>query len=200
MHHGEGACPRVRHLLTGTFNTRFLHLLSFDSLTRTLSVLATLPAQGPHSFLASGRSSSAPSGRLVDRVYATTWAAEKTLSAWSINWKGENPELQWVNTVPITATSSYVHVQPPPYFSKTSPSYGLPAGSARYLYSAGGPTGEVHAIDANTGALQEKTQEIVFLPGGEKDLDAADKTRKALRYGAHNLDVGKGSLAYVADL
>lgn len=58
----------------------------------------------------------------------------------------------------------------------------------------------MHAIDAETGALREKTQEIVFLHGGQKDLEAADKSRKALRYGAHNVDVGRGHLAYVADL
>lgn len=68
------------------------------------------------------------------------------------------------------------------------------------MYSAGGPTGEVHAIDAATGALQDKVQEIVFLRGGEKDVLSADKTRKALRYGAHNVDVARGNLAFVADV
>jgi carboxy-cis,cis-muconate cyclase len=103
--------------------------------------------------------------------------------------------------VATAATSSYVHVQPPPYNSLTSPSYGVPSGASRYLFSAGGPTGEVHYIDSDTGALGSKAQEIVFLqePSSEA-LAVADKTRKALRYGAHSFDFGKEEIAYVADL
>lgn len=115
----EGACPRVRHLLTGTFNTHFLHLLSFDSLTRTLSVLASLPAQGPHSFLAAGRSSSS-AGKLVDRVYATTWAQEKTLSAWSIDWHGEAAQVRLINSVPISEKSKQKPFQPDVFAESSS--------------------------------------------------------------------------------
>lgn len=98
------------------------------------------------------------------------------------------------------ATSSYVHVQPPPYHSLTTPSYGVAAGPSRHLFSAGGPTGEIHSLDAETGAILEKTQEIVFLKGGKKDLAKADKTRKALRYGSHSVDIGPHNLAYFADV
>ena len=93
-----------------------------------------------------------------------------------------------------------MHVQPPAYSSRTSPSYGVPASTSRFLYSAGGPTGEVHRIDGLSGALLGKDDELCFLKGGRKDLAAADKTRKALRYGAHNVDVGPHGLAYIADV
>jgi len=35
-------------------------------------------------------------------------------------------------------------------------------------------------LNSETGALQERLQEFVFLKGGEEDLEGADKTRKAL--------------------
>lgn len=62
----------------------------------------------------------------------------------------------------VAATSSYITV-PPPY---------------THVYSAGGPTGEVHRLDQAIGGLEEKIQQILFVPEGE--LETADKTRKAL--------------------
>ncbi|PWN36497.1 3-carboxy-cis,cis-mucoante lactonizing enzyme [Meira miltonrushii] len=178
------SCPRHRHLISGTFNSNLMHILSFDTLTRTLSLLSSLPAYGPHSFLTAGRTVDVESNRLVDTVYATTWAEEKELCAWKLDWQGEDLNgLKWLGNVPITATSSYVH-----------------PGSSRFLYSAGGPTGEVHSIDQATGAIQEKVQEIIFLKEGEKALPKADKTRVALRYGAHNVDIGQNKLAFIADV
>ena len=47
-----------------------------------------------------------------------------------------------------------------------------------HAYSVGGPTGESHLIDKNSGGLGEKVQEIPFVPPGE--LAKADKTRVAL--------------------
>lgn len=58
----------------------------------------------------------------------------------------------------------------------------------------------MHAIDSATGALKKKVQELVFVKGGAAAFSQADKTRKALRYGAHNVDIGRGNLAYIADL
>ena len=45
-------------------------------------------------------------------------------------------------------------------------------------YSVGGPTGEVHLIDSNTGGFGDKLQQVLFIP--ESELDNADKTRVAL--------------------
>lgn len=76
----------------------------------------------------------------------------------------------------------------------------------RWLGSAGGPTGELHKLDTETGLIGEKVKELIFLPGGEGELEGADKTRKALRYGAHSFDCssnseeGEEQVAYVADL
>lgn len=97
-------CPRIRHLVSGTFNSPFLHLLSFDTLTRTLSILSTLPGYGPHSFLAVGRTANAAKGVLVDTVYATTWAEDKPeLIAWRVK-RGEEEvqTLEWLGNVPIS--------------------------------------------------------------------------------------------------
>lgn len=60
------------------------------------------------------------------------------------------------------ATSSYISL-PPPH---------------THLYSAGGPSGEVHAVDGATGGFGAKVQEVLFVP--REALAAADKTRVAL--------------------
>lgn len=96
-------CPRHRQLISGTFNSKLLHILSFDTLTRTLSLLSSLPAYGPHTFLTPGRTAGIGSGRLVDTVYATTWAEEKELCAWRLQWSGETVAgLQWLGNVAIS--------------------------------------------------------------------------------------------------
>ena len=48
----------------------------------------------------------------------------------------------------------------------------------RFIYSAGGPSGEVHRVDENTGGFGEKVEEIFIFE--EKDIEKADKTRAAL--------------------
>lgn len=60
------------------------------------------------------------------------------------------------------ATSSYLHLSP----------------KFPVIYSAGGPTGEVHAIDTVTGGFGQKLQEMVYMD--KADLAKADKTRVAL--------------------
>jgi len=42
----------------------------------------------------------------------------------------------------------------------------------------GGPTGEVHALDARSGGFGDKIQEVLFVP--REELAGADKTRVAL--------------------
>ena len=62
----------------------------------------------------------------------------------------------------VAATSSYI-ILPPPYSR---------------AFSVGGPTGEVHLIDPNTGGFGDQLQQILFVPKNE--LENADKTRVAL--------------------
>jgi carboxy-cis,cis-muconate cyclase len=238
-----GTCPRLRHILTGTFNTLFLHLLTFDTLTRDLTVTLSVPARGPHQYLtlggfipeiaagsgSSSSSSGSGSGSIAGGsalqasriVYATTWADQRELSAWRVSLHPGQEKVSLINAREILAAGSYVAVQPPPYESLTSPAYGVRSslkgatsssgsasssnssasgGPARFLYQAGGPTGEVFELDAVTGAIGTQTQQLVFLPGGEEALAGADKSRKSLRYGAHNVDFDVNGLAYVADL
>lgn len=64
--------------------------------------------------------------------------------------------------LPVAATSSYITI-PPPY---------------THVYSVGGPTGESHVIDPETGGFRDKVQELLFVP--EDELGSADKTRVAL--------------------
>lgn len=60
------------------------------------------------------------------------------------------------------ATSSYIQVSP----------------DSSYVYSAGGPTGEVHAVEIATGGFGTKLQELLYV---DKDkLATEDKTRVAL--------------------
>jgi len=87
--------------------------------------------------------------------------------------------VEHINTVPITATSSYISV-PPPYI---------------HLYSAGGPTGEIHVIDPSSGGFGEKLQQILFIP--EDELKDADKSRVALRYGSHAVEISSRGHAFI---
>jgi hypothetical protein len=46
------------------------------------------------------------------------------------------------------------------------------------LFSVGGPTGEVHQLMPETGAIEEKLQDILFVP--KEALDQEDKSHRAL--------------------
>lgn len=48
----------------------------------------------------------------------------------------------------------------------------------KFIYSTGGPTGEVHQVDESTGGFGVKVEEIFFVK--KEDLEKADKTRAAL--------------------
>ncbi|KAF5310144.1 hypothetical protein D9619_010396 [Psilocybe cf. subviscida] len=153
----------IYYILTGSFRSLSLFLLAFSTETRHLSHVETIPAFGPHQYLGTNLQK--------DRVYATSWALPPALSSWEVlRPPGETWSVRHINSVPITATSSYVTV-PAPY---------------RHVYSAGGPTGEVHIVDEVTGGLSEKIQQLLFVP--EDELESADKTRVALRYGSHGVE------------
>jgi len=141
------------HIVSGSFRSLSLFLLAFSPSKRALSHVQTIPAFGPHQYLATNA--------LRDRVYTTSWALPPTLSSWHVQ-RTDPWKVTHINTTPITATSSYITI-PPPH---------------THIYSAGGPTGEVHLLDPATGGFGEKTQQILFIP--EDELEAADKTRVAL--------------------
>ncbi|KAJ1030933.1 hypothetical protein NDA18_002160 [Ustilago nuda] len=182
------SCPRRRTIVTGTFNSPNLYVLSYDPLspTQPLAITQELPAMGPHQYLSFGLSSPHSSTEYLKTVYATTWANPSTLSSW--HFSPSTSTLSLGNSVEITAAGSYVHVQPPPYYTLTAPGFGSKPGVGRWLASAGGPTGELHRLDSETGEIGEKVREIIFLKGGKEELEFADKSRRSLRFGAHSFD------------
>ncbi|UTT94956.1 hypothetical protein NDA17_005751 [Ustilago hordei] len=137
------SCPRRRTIVTGTFNSPNLYVLSYDPLspTQPLAITQELPAMGPHQYLSFGLSSPHSSTEYLKTVYATTWANPSTLSSW--HFSPSTSTLSFGNSVEITAAGSYVHVQPPPYYTLTAPGFGSKPGVGRWLASAGGPTGGV---------------------------------------------------------
>ncbi|KAG6871825.1 hypothetical protein C0995_016114 [Termitomyces sp. Mi166 len=163
--------PSVRHIVSGSFRSLSLFVLAFSPLHRSLELVNTVPAFGPHQYLATNPRK--------DRIYTTSWALPPTLSTWSFDHRG----VHHLNSVPITqlpaATSSYITI-PPPF---------------THAYSAGGPTGEVHTIDPVSGALSTKVQQLLFVP--EDQLENADKTRAALRYGSHGVEFSSAGYAFV---
>lgn len=206
-------CPRLRHILTGTFNSNFLHLLRFDSLTKSLTLLLSVPALGPHQYLAALPGGAGKGERIV---YATTWAEQSSISAWRVTGllgnggmaSGE-PKVELINSRPIISAGSYLSVREQQAASSTS---------RAFLYQAGGPTGEVFALDTPSGAIGDRVQDLIFVKDmpdegpqeGQRGSVAAerirwdssvDKTRKGLRYGAHSVEFDDvHSLAYVAHL
>ncbi|GAA5924476.1 hypothetical protein JCM1841_004596 [Sporobolomyces salmonicolor] len=172
--------PRLHYLLSGTFNTLWMYLLAFSpySSPPSLSISKKYRAEGPHQYLALNDDRS--------RVYATTWAQPPSLSSWEVL-EGGRAGIKKVNTVPISATGSYLSVLP----SSLSFSLSLSPSSGPRVYQAGGPVAQTFAIDAATGGFGEQLQEIIYLDGGEQELwdDKTDRTRVALRYGSHAVDV-----------
>ncbi|KPV77978.1 uncharacterized protein RHOBADRAFT_50502 [Rhodotorula graminis WP1] len=170
----DSLCPRLHYLLSGTFNTLFLYLLAFSPYAPggpTLAVHRKYRAEGPHQFLALSE----------DRTtaYATTWAQPPTLSSWQVLGGGKDG-VRKLNTVPISATGSYLAVSP------ASLGFTPPR-----IYQAGGPVAQTFAADPATGAFGEQLQEVIYLDGGEDELrdPKTDKTRVALRYGSHAVDL-----------
>ncbi len=82
------------------------------------------------------------------------------------------PKLEHLGAAPITATSSYITIR------------------GKWMYSAGGPTGEVHRLP-----FPEPVKEQQFLFVSEDELETADKTRVALRTGSHAIEFGEDDVA-----
>ncbi|KAJ7103774.1 hypothetical protein C8R44DRAFT_808135 [Mycena epipterygia] len=151
----------VHHILTGSFRSLSLFLLVFSPLKRTLDLVQTIPAFGPHQYIGLGPRTD----KDVRYAYTTSWALPPQLQSWAIEQQpgGVGLRVRFMDSVDITATSSYITV-PPPY---------------THIYSAGGPSAQVHALpSAGSPGFGPHVQEILFVP--EAELAAADKTRKAL--------------------
>lgn len=202
-------CARLHYLLSGTFNTVFLYLLAFSPYTSppTLEIHRKYRAEGPHQFLAVNEAR--------DRVYATTWAQPPSLSSWKVSEQGRGG-IEKINTVRIcqhrfacfcatffrrtdvfvfflrsffrnlstASTGSYLSVLP------RELSHSLDVNSAR-LYQAGGPVAQTFSLSSSSGAIEEQLQEVIYLDGGSAELwdDKTDRTRVALRYGSHAIDI-----------
>ena len=176
---------RHHHILSGSFRSISLFLLAFSPVHRTLSLVQRVPAFGPHQYLAKNERG--------DRVYATSWAVPPALSCWGIE-KGVGDDdggaawrVEHINTAPISKPSfpfPFPENPKSPFLplkknrsAATSSYISLPA-PYTHLYSAGGPTGEVHVIDPDSGGFGEKVQQLLFVRDSE--LEEADKTRVAL--------------------
>jgi len=84
----------IYHILSGSFRSLSLFLLAFSPSKRTISLLQTVPAFGPHQYLASNQ--------YKDRVYTTSWALPPSLSSWHVE-RSDPWRITPINTVPISA-------------------------------------------------------------------------------------------------
>lgn len=81
------------HILSGSFRSLSLFLLAFTPSQRSISHLSTIPAHGPHQYLAADQRRT--------RIYTTSWALPPSLSSWEV--ERSNPlRINHVNTVPIS--------------------------------------------------------------------------------------------------
>lgn len=183
------------HFLVGTFNTPAVFTIAFDPAKRTLDVVHKSDATGAHSWLSLNVSarrwiSGSPltlTGLQEDKsvLYATAWTEPPGLAAYSISRSGPAPTLSLINSVATAARSGYVCCSP------------------LAVYSAGGPTGEVYAIDSKTGRFKEEVvQKLDFVERekGQRD-DGGVMDFGGLRHGAHSADLSPdGKLLYIADM
>ncbi|KAJ2933098.1 hypothetical protein H1R20_g4005, partial [Candolleomyces eurysporus] len=169
---GATVADAAYHILSGSFRSLSLALLAFSPANKSLEHIKTIPAFGPHQYLALNAAK--------DVVYTTSWATPPILSSWALQRSNGSrvEDVKHMNTVQITATSSYIDI-PPPY---------------NFVYSAGGPTGEVHAL-ASDGSFGEKVQQFLFVP--EDELEKADKSRIALRYGLHGVEFSSTGYGFI---
>lgn len=162
--------------LVGTFNTPCLYTLRFTP-TSELLIVHRNPAVGSHSWLALS-----PDKR---RLYATAWLAKPAVVAYDI--QGDH-SVKLISEKQIKNTSGYV------------------AASKTHLYSAGGASGEVFALDPD-GSIGPLIQELDFLDHSTSTDAVADNSGDAhggfggLRHGAHSVDLRPdGRALYVADI
>lgn len=96
--------PPIHYILSGSFRSLSLFLLAFSPLHRTLSLVQTINAFGPHQYLATNARK--------DRAYTTSWALPPVLSSWAIERPESNPwRVNHINSVPISACIFFVSIR-----------------------------------------------------------------------------------------
>ncbi|KAF1344916.1 muconate cycloisomerase I, MLE [Delphinella strobiligena] len=160
--------------LVGTFYTPKLFTLRFTA-PSSLEIKRISKACGGHSWLSLSKDHRF--------LYTTVWADPPAVASYKINPDGS---ATFLNSKPIKAMSGYV----------------VP--SETHLYTAGGPTGEVFAIQPD-GNLGELVQELNFR--SEKGQDDGQQEEVAhgnfggLRHGSHSVDFSPdGRSLYIGDI
>lgn len=167
-------------LLVGTFRSPEVYTLLFKPASRpgddaSLTVAKTSPAVGGHSWLALSKDKS--------RLYTTCWTDPPSVASYRIR---DDASVELLNQKPVRALSGYVAV------------------TDKYLYSAGGPTGEVFSLQAD-GSIGALAQEVSFRRPEELDdgkrKGVAHGSFGGLRHGSHSVDLSPdGRSLYVADI
>jgi len=180
--------PSAYHFLVGTFNTPHLYTLSFSPYpSPTLKILHRSDAIGSHSWLHLSESRR--------NLYATAWTDPPSVVAYAVD---SPTQIRMLGTAVTASRSGYV------------------TASNNAVYSAGGATGEVFAIDPKTGAFTgtspalsephsasvKPLQKLSFVEasGAQRD-DGSVMDFGGLRHGAHSADLSPdGRTLYVADI
>ncbi|BGP15256.1 hypothetical protein JCM10213_001611 [Rhodosporidiobolus nylandii] len=170
----------THHFLVGTFNTPRVFTLAFSPPSTAggddgaLEVARVNEGVGQHSWLALNEAK--------DRLYTTSWTEPPSLASYRIL-PTSPPSVSFLNSIPTAARSGYVCVSP------------------THAYTAGGPTGEVVALEPATGAFKEEVQKLDFVGEERQRDDGGTMDFGGLRHGSHSFDLSPdGKLAYVADI
>jgi len=179
-------------IVVGTFNTPSLYSLRFTPPSplspATFRVLKHQHAVGSHSWLALSPAKNV--------LYCTAWTEPPSIVAYAVSpsaatsqdtasAEGTAPQLTLINSATIASRSGYVAVHP----------------AGKYLYSAGGPSGEVFTL-RDDGDIGDCIQRLAFL---EQDVTTSQGLPHGdfggLRHGAHSVDLSPdGRYLYVADI
>jgi carboxy-cis,cis-muconate cyclase len=172
------------HFLVGSFNTSQIYTFAFNvsaDFKPNLHAIHCTNAQAPHSWLHVSNKK--------DILYATSWTEPPGLAAYSINALND---IKLINSVRTASRSGYV------------------CASDRAVYSAGGASGEVFAIDRSTGGFLVSSkqdsgysplQKLSFVEDQPQQDDGSVMDFGGLRHGAHSVDLSPdGKALYVADI
>ena len=181
--------------VVGTFGTPYIFTLRFvpDTEQSSLKVVKQHEGLGSHSWL----HLNPPNEAGIRNLYATAWTEPSSLAAYAVH---SSTDIELLNTVETNSRSGYV------------------CASSTHVYSAGGATGEVFAIDSRGGPFTSGPQTNGHINGTAKTiiqpvqkLDFVDTTGQrddgstmdfgGLRHGAHSADLSPdGKLLYIADI